>query len=255
MRNVKAPRTRPPARAWACALWALGVTSACSLDWDRLDPSSGAQATGGAAGSASGGGSGDAGGGSSGDTGGSAGSSGGTGGAGGTSGTGGAPAPSCSGSVLANSGFERLRQKAPRNWELSELGGASILWGEETALITEGSRALRLDTRPALATSVPRAALVSSTPVALQASARVTATLAVRVEELAHEEVTVLALFDTGAAEPVEVELASFDQTSPYVTVGNVVDVPDGATTVSLAVASPDGALVYLDDACATLGD
>ncbi len=238
------------------ALWAgvaaAGLT-ACSYDWDRLEPARDtSNDSAGAPGQASGGiGSGSTGGSSAGGGTGGNSSAGGTG----SGGTGGAPL-SCSGSVLANSDFEILKANQPRDWLLLN-NAADVECATETALVASGSKtAMRVDTRSAVPNDAYRA-VIGNTSGRLESpsAAELTATLAVRVEELpTGGKVTLLALFSPDGNDFQELELSVLSTAEPsYVVVGGPKQLPAGTTEFGLAISVPAGALIYIDDACAAV--
>jgi hypothetical protein len=227
--------------------------TACSYDWDRLEP---AQATSNDSAGAAGQGSGGLGSGSTAGGGGTGGNA--TGGGTGSGGTGGATG-ACSGSVLTNSDFEDTKpNQPPRNWLLLN-NAPNVECMTETALVASGSTAaMRVDTRSAEPSDAYRA-LIGNTSGRLGSSAsgaELTATLAVRVEELpSGGEVSLLALFRADSTSDFqELELSALSATTPsYEVVGGTKQLPAGTTEFGLAISVPAGALVYIDDACAAV--
>ncbi len=225
------------------ALWLAG---ACSFDWDSLEPRDGASATGGDA---------------QGGAGGTGGGSQTTGGALGAAGSGGTPnmVPACSMSVLANTGFEQTKGNPPRpsNWEPLSDSAVGFEWRSETSIHTpNGSASLLIDSQLVMPDQQPDETLIGTALpnlVPLTSETEVTGVAAVRVEKLAHGSVDLVAHFTVGT-EHVHVVLASLDEAAQkFVTVGGVASVPPDATEFGLAFSVPDGALVYVDDACANL--
>jgi hypothetical protein len=233
----------------------LCLTKACAFDWDHLEPKGTAQMTGGAGSGGQG-----VGGKATGGAGGTGGVSPGGGGlaSAGANAGGAGSVPQCSANVLPNPGFEVEKPKGyPDQWALiTQDNGTGAIWGRDP-LSQSGTGALRLDTRtvsvsgPAAYRAVVGTALTALVPVAQ--STQVTQTIALRVEALTQDKVSLIAYFKT-ASGPVEVEVGSLTTAAQkYVTVGGTVDVPKGATAMGLEVAAPDMALVYVDDACAEL--
>jgi hypothetical protein len=226
------------------ALWLAG---ACSFDWDSLEPRDAASATGGDA--QGGAGTGAVGTGSAG-----------TGGAdtAGAPGSGGAMAPTCTASVLVNSGFEEYKNSDVKNWiVLNPMDAAGSIVRTETGIHSGGERSMFIDTTGADPMGNPYQLLVG-TPVPdmvpLDGADAVTARIALRVETLEDGLVTVAVRFQVGTNEFEDEPLATLSQeSSEFVTVGSLVDVPLNATSVGLVIQVPAGTLVYVDDACAEL--